>query len=487
MAVIAIIIVAALTALVCLLTRTYRACFIVAAIGNGLVLLLCLAVAAGFAALGLPVIADLHTGGLARLLIALIGLVQFGAVAASGPYLAREIEEKIVTVAQARWYYAMVPLFVLSMVLAIAAESLGLMWIAIEGTTLATTMLVAFYTKDGSLEAAWKYILVCSVGIAIGLVGVLLLYYAAVSSGANAEALAVTWSGLMALAAHLPPAVVKLAFVFFFIGFGAKVGIVPMHTWLPDAHGRTPSPISGLLSGVLLPVALFAIIRAKTLTDAVLGSTTWTDSFFIIFGALTVAVAAAFMIQQKNYKRLLAYSSIEHMGLAVFALALGAPGLVIAAVHLTGHALAKSSLFFGTGNILNAYGSTKFKNVSGVARYLPMTGALFTFGLLFLLAVPPSPLFFSEVTIIAAAIVPHPIATAFLLFAIVVAGASFFAGFMPMLFDPRDEAAPVHKTAERWGTIHTVMLVGLVALCVIGGAFIAGYGWSFFAQLISLQ
>lgn len=485
MAIALIIIIAAVSAFACLFANSYRACFRMAVAGSAVVFALSLAVAAGYLSLGTYAISYFHVGGLARMLIALVGFVQFAAVLASGRYMETEIGEKIVTFTQAKWYYALIPVFVLSMVLAIAADGLGLMWIAVEGTTLATTMLVAFYTKEGSLEAAWKYILVCSVGIGIGLVGVLLFYYSALSSGLDSETFSVTWTGLNAIASTLPPAMVKLAFVFFFIGFGAKVGLVPMHTWLPDAHSRTPSPVSGMLSGVLLPVALYAVIRAKNLVDAVLGSSDWSNHFFIIFGALSVLVSALFMIKQTNYKRLLAYSSIEHMGLAVFALGLGNVGLTIACVHIFGHAIAKSGLFFGTGSILNAYASTKFKNVSAVAKFLPVTGTLFALGILMLLAVPPSPLFFSEVALISAAVGTHPVATAVVSLALVIVGVSFFASFMPMLFVKRDDALPAHAHGEKWGAGHAGIAVGLLALAAVGVVFAVGAGWPLVSKIIS--
>lgn len=416
----------------------------------------------------------LSLSGWCAWMLLLVGFVQLAATAVSVRYLAFETQAKIVTENQARWYFALLPLFVMSMALALASDSLGLTWIAIEGTTLATTMLVAFYTKDGSLEAAWKYILVCSAGIAIGLVGILLLTYSA-ASGAGAEA-AVTWSSLMSSASALPPQIVKLAFVFLFIGFGAKVGIVPMHTWLPDAHSRTPSPVSGMLSGVLLPVALAAIIKGRAVVDAVLGSSDWTNGFFLAFGTLSVVVSAAFMVRQGHYKRLLAYSSIEHMGLACFCLGLGPVGIPLALVHLSGHALVKSALFFGAGDILNAYGSSRFSKVSGVARALPGTATLFVLLLLMLLAVPPSPLFFSEFGIAIAGMAKAPYLTVLVLASIVIAAVSFFMHFFPMLFLGRADAMPRELAGDRRPT---VVIMSLCALLVAAGgiALFIGFGW----------
>jgi hydrogenase-4 component F len=486
MYIILLVFVAAITALACILLRSYRAVSIAAMAGAlaTFVLALC-AVAAWFGYF--PVGYDgLKFDGFGAVILMLIATVQLFAIAAGVPYIKEELEEGTITLLQARLYNALIPLFVIAMAVAVSANSLGLMWIAIEATTLATTMLVAFYTKGGSLEAAWKYILVCSAGIAIGLIGVMLFYYAVYLAGNGADVTSVTWTGLLAAAKTLPPAVVKLAFVFIFIGFGTKVGIVPMHTWLPDAHGRTPSPISGMLSGVLLSVALLVIYRAKVVVDTALGSSAWSNNFFIFFGALSVATPVCFMIKQKNYKRLLAYSSIEHMGLAVFSLGFGPAGAVFAMIEVIGHAFLKSALFFGTGNILLAYKSTKFEKVSAVARHLPRLAVLFTLALVMLLAVPPSPLFFSELGVFSLGFASHPYASAVVLLALVIAAGSFFMNFMPMLFVSHEHAQPEHYTKEHWNAVHTVMVAALVLAVGFGIALLVGPGQEMINRIISI-
>jgi len=476
----------AVTALIVLLAKKRETMSAVSVIGTVISFaFLVAAVAVGWGYMP-GTMSGVHIDGFGGIVLVLIGLVHLLAIWASSSYLKKEIEEGIVSLAQVRYYYALIPLFAISMIVAVSVNSLGLMWIAIEGMTLATTMLVAFYTKGGSLEAAWKFILVCSAGIAIGLIGILLFYYAIFLAGGGSEAVSISWSGLFAAAQTLSPSLVKLAFVFIFIGFGTKVGLVPMHTWLPDTNSRAPSPVSGMLSGVGEAVALLIVYRAKTVVDAVLGSSDWTNGFFLFFGALSVLTPVFFMIRQKNYKRLLAYSSIEHMGLAVFALGFGAPGFVFAVIHIIGHAFLKSALFFGTGNILLTYKSTKFEKVSGLSHYLPRLAALFVFASVLLLAVPPSPLFISELGIMALGFTNHPALTAVVLLGTIIASVSFFINFMPMLFVVRESALPARKEVETWNTVHTTLLVGVVLSVLLGLFLIVGSGQEVLRQLISL-
>lgn len=409
-----------------------------------------------------------HVDPFAAFLVLLVGIIQWTATLVSLPYIQEEFHEKKITFTQARLYFLLVPLFVFSMILTLIVNNIGLMWVALEGTTLATTMLVAFYTTEGSLEAAWKYIILCSAGISLGLLGVLLMFYAAVSSGHLPDVNALTWTSLHAVATQLPPQIVRWAFIFIFIGYGAKVGLVPLHTWLPDAHGRTPSPISALLSGVLLNIALFAILRYRAIVDLSLGSSTWTNGFFLIFGTMSFLLPAAFILTQKNYKRLLAYSSIEHMGFMVFCFAFGLPGAVAALVHMLGHAFTKSLLFFGAGNILLRWKSTKIDHVGRVMKYLSYTGTFFLLGLLILLAIPPSPLFLSEYWGLMAAVHTHPVFVVLLL----VVGTVIFAGMMrqiiPLLYAPRNEDVDQTLPGEKWNLSHAAMLIHVCILGAVG-------------------
>ena len=336
--------------------RTARGTFAVSFIGSSMIL--CLTLMIGFPALSGAVAGFQQTlwyiDRLAGLMLLLIGVVQWGAMLASIPYLSEELHEKLVTVNAIRRYFFFFFMFVLALAGAVMADNLGVMWIMLEGTTLATTLLVAFYPREGSLEAAWKYVVLCSTGLSMGLLGLLILYAAVTNSGSAEGVAAMSASGLVGVASHLPAELVRIAFVFILIGYGTKMGLAPMHSWLPDAHSRAPSPISGLLSGVALITALFSVLRYKAIVDTALGGSMWTNDLFLAFGALSVAVPAAFVLLQQDYKRLLAYSSIEHMGLTVFAWGLGGVGVAAALIHMVGHALIKSMLFFGAGNIWSA-------------------------------------------------------------------------------------------------------------------------------------
>ena len=420
-------------------------------------------------------------GPFAAILILLIGFVQWTATLVSLPYLREELHEQLITFGQMRLYHILLQLFVLTMIMTLTANSIGLMWITLEGTTLATTLLVAFYGKKGSLEAAWKYIVICSVGISLGLIGVLLVSYAVANAhiGGNIDAL--RWDTLKTIAQQLSPTTMRWAFAFIFVGYGAKIGLVPLHTWLPDAHGRTPSPISGMLSGLLLNVAFFAVLRYKGLVDSVLGETWWTNRLFLFFGALSFIVPIAFILMQRNYKRLLAYSSIEHMGFIVFCAGLGPLGLLPMMIHVIGHSLTKSLLFFGTGNILLRWKSTKIENIGPVMTSLPYTGTLFLIGLLALLATPPSPLFFSEYLAFSAAILQYPFVAILLL----VAGTLILAGtlrnLIPMLFSTTKDF--IKKPIETWDISHTAMTFHVIALVILGIIFLNPSSHAYLQQI----
>jgi len=413
-----------------------------------------------------------YLDSLSSLMVLLITFVQWTATISSMSYLKEEVDENAVTVPMVRRYYALLGLFVLAMLATIVSNNLGFMWVALEATTLATALLVAFYARQGSLEAAWKYLILCSTGISLGLIGLLCVYYAASVVNAATGLQAIDWTHLFTIAPTLSPALMRVAFAFILIGYGTKVGLVPMHAWLPDAHSRAPSPISGVLSGVLLNAALFAILRYKALVDGSMGSNLWTNELLLWFGVLSVIVPAAFILLQTDYKRLLAYSSIEHMGLMAFSIGLGGVGVIAGVIHMIGHALTKSMLFFDAGNILLRFKSTKFARVGDVMRVLPYSGAFFLVGLLALLAVPPSPLFMSEYLIISTGIVNHPWAMMIVLIALTIILAGFVNLFMPFLFSrahlAESEAVVPEEVGEHWGISHMAFSLHVVLIAAIG-------------------
>ena len=312
----------------------------------------------------------------AALMIVLIQIVWTGAAFASLRYIGEEHAAGLLSMRKARIYYGLLPLFALAMIVTVTTDHLGVLWVALEATTLSTTPLVALYKKDGAIEAAWKYLLLCSLGISVSLLGLLLLAYAGVGAGLPIGR-ALSLGALRGTAAALDPQVVRWAFVFLFVGIGTKVGFVPMHPWLPDAHSRTPSPISAALSGALLNVAMYTLLRFKALVDLSLGQGNWTSAFFIGFGLASILFAAFVLLNQANYKRMLAYSSVEHMGLIAFGVAMGPVGASGAVMHMLGHTLAKSSLFFTAGEVLLARHTTKIANIRALWRSSPRTSLAF--------------------------------------------------------------------------------------------------------------
>jgi len=273
------------------------------------------------------------------------------------------------------------------------------LWIAIELTTISSALLVAIQDTDRALEAAWKYALIASAGLALALNGVILLYAAGASAlGSTYEP---NWTSLMAVAPKLPPGLVVLSLLFAAAGFGAKAGLVPMHTWLPDAHSEAPSAVSGMLSGALLANAMYAIFRFATIATRAAGPLA-VQRVLTIFGILSLLAAAFFVLRQSDYKRLLAYSSIEHMGILALAAAFGTPlALYGLFMHVINHGAAKSLVFFGSGSVLRKYGSKEIDHVGGIMGLMPWTGPALLAGAFAISGLPPFGIFRSELLIVA--------------------------------------------------------------------------------------
>ena len=295
-------------------------------------------------------------------------------------------------------FFALFHLFVFTMLAAVTTDDVGVMWVAVEGTTLASVFLVNAERTRESLEAAYKYLLLCSVGIALAFVGTVIVYFADVRAIGHVES-TLRWTTLRQLAPALPARLVEVAFVFLVVGYGTKAGLAPMHTWLPDAHSEAPAPVSALMSGVLLAVGLYAVLRFKTVVDLAAGPD-FSARLLQGLGLGSIAIAALFLWAPANFKRMLAYSSIEHVGIVALGLAFGGPwGLAGAMLHVANHALAKSTLFVLAGRIRSAYGSAEIAAVTGLARAMPRTARGFVVAMLALMGVPPFGLFVSEVMI----------------------------------------------------------------------------------------
>jgi hydrogenase-4 component F len=346
----------------------------------------------------------LYADALSAVTLLVIAFVSFTAALASVGYLREDMREMNTAQGQAlrqmKRYYMLFHLFAFSMLIVPVSNSLGVMWIAVEGTTLASLFLVSFYGTGESLEAAWKYVIIGSVGLALALFGTILTYYSAVQIlGTSYD---FNWSVLAPVVGHLNPNVMRLALLFIIVGYGTKAGLAPMHTWLPDAHSEAPSPISALLSGVLLNCAMYAILRYYALAVPSLGHV-YPTMLLLTFGLLSLVIATLMMFQQRDYKRLLAYSSIEHMGIIALGVAFGGPlGLFGALLQIINHAVTKSMMFFASGQVLLKYKTKSIDRVSGIIKIMPVTGTLLLVGGLALTGSPPFSVFISEFTILSA-------------------------------------------------------------------------------------
>lgn len=337
----------------------------------------------------------LHVDSLSALFLALLGIIGCLTGLYSMGYMRHEVDEGEISVTTLCNYYGFFHLFLFTMMLVVTSNNLIVMWVAIEATTLSSAFLVGIYGQRSSLEAAWKYIIICTVGVAFGLFGTILVYANAASFMPDPHN-AIFWSEVLKHAAQLDPTLMHLAFVFVLIGFGTKTGLFPMHAWLPDAHSEAPSPTSALLSAVLLNCALLVIIRFHIIITSAIG-TEFPNTLLMIFGLLSVAVAAFFILVQQDVKRLLAYSSVENMGLIAVALGIGGPlGVLAALLHTLNHSLAKTLLFCGSGNVLLKYGTRDLGVVRGMLKLMPFSAVLLAGGALALGGMPPFNVFLSE-------------------------------------------------------------------------------------------
>jgi hydrogenase-4 component F len=343
----------------------------------------------------------LYVDALSALMIGTVATVGFAASLVSIRYLRHDLHVGHVPFGKrgVRWYFLGLHVFVWTMLATVSVDNLGLLWVGVEATTLASALLVGFYRTKAALEAAWKYLILCTVGITCALFGVILTYYAARQGGASAS---LDWSALGRQGAELDPALMRLAFVFILIGFGTKAGFAPLHTWLADAHSQAPSPISGLLSAVLLSCALYGILRFHVLTMSATGGE-FSSRLLLAFGVLSVAVAAPFVIVQRDLKRLLAYSSVEHMGLMAVAFGVGGPlGVTAGLLHLVNHAATKALLFFVGGEVIQKFGNRRISAIRGAVRAAPLAGWAFLIGVLAITGAPPFGIFVSEVAMVGA-------------------------------------------------------------------------------------
>ncbi|WP_372404749.1 proton-conducting transporter membrane subunit [Streptomyces luteireticuli] len=402
-------------------------------------------------------------------MLLVVGAVAASACAAGPAYLAGERRAGRADERDVRRYCVLVHLFLAAMSAAVLAGNLGVLWVAIEATTVMTAFLVGHRNTRTSVEAAWKYVVICSVGIALAFLGTVLIYYAARRAGIP-ESAALDWPTLAAHAHGLDPAVTRLGIGLIVLGFGAKAGLVPLHAWLPDAHSQAPAPVSALMSGVLLSVAFTAILRYKVIADAALG-TGYLRLLLAVIALATLAPATGLLLGQRDYKRMLAYSSMEHMSLIALGSAVGTP-LAAAAVllHIAGHGLAKSVAFCSAGHILQLCRTSAIGRVRGLLARSPVPGAAFGLAVLALLGMPPFSLFASELAMVRAGFTAGmgwPVALALLL--VLAAFAALALRTARMLLGPPPPAPGAPAGATRTGAVAAAPLVaGLLACALLG-------------------
>jgi hydrogenase-4 component F len=360
-----------------------------------------------------------------------------------------------------RSYFALVHAFVATMVVTVLADNLGVLWIAMEGTTITSAILIGYHGHHHGLEAAWKYIIVTTIGISFGLFGTVLIYAAAAAVHVGAGAGAMSWSAIMKVAPTLDPGIVRIGFIFVMVGYGTKAGLAPMHLWLPDAHSQAPTPVSALLSGVLIKCALLGIIRFQTIAAAACGPA-FPAEVLLVFGLTSIVVATPFILAQHDLKRLLGYHSVEHVGIVALGLGFGGPvGTYGALLHVVNHGVTKALAFFAAGKAIARYGTRDMRVIRGLFTVAPIGATLLMLAALSLAGVPPFSIFVSELMVLRAGIGHlHWVAIAIFLAMVVVIFAGLLHHVSAMVFG--EPTAAASREPESWSP-----LLGMIVLAAI--------------------
>jgi len=373
--------------------------------------------------------------------ILLTTFVAFTTSIFSMSYIGHELETGRLTPASVRFYHAMYQVLMFAMNLALVANNIGLMWVAIELATLTTVLMVGIYRTHEALEAAWKYFILGSVGIALALFGTILVYMAArpvVGEGLDA----MVWSILVTRSGAFDPALLDVAFVFLLLGYGTKVGLAPLHAWLPDAHAEGPTPISAVLSGLLLNIALYALLRFKMLLAGNAAALT-PGPLMVTLGLLSLVFASFMLYRRRDIKRMFAYSSIEHMGIITFAFGIGGPIANFAGLlHMTMHSLTKSAIFFAVGHVAQVKGTQRIADMGGLTETHPVLGWGLILGVVAIAGLPPLGIFTSEFLVVSSAFAREPLLASILVFGILVGVAGLFLRLNSIAFgEPRGSSA----------------------------------------------
>lgn len=410
--------------------------------------------------------------------IALNTFVGFTTSVFSASYIAHEIETGRLTPTYLRFYHAMYQVMMFAMNLALVANNIGLMWVAVEIATLSTVLMVGIYRTHEALEAAWKYFILGSVGIALALFGTILIYMAArpvIGEGSGA----MVWTVLIEHAATFDPALVNVAFVFLLLGYGTKVGLAPLHAWLPDAHAEGPTPISAVLSGLLLNVALYAVLRFKLLLAANPGALA-TGPMMITMGLISVLFAAMMLYRRRDLKRMFAYSSIEHMGIIVFAFGVGGPLANFAGLlHMVMHSLTKSAIFFTVGHIAQVKGTQKMADIGGLTETHPWLGWSLVAGVVAIAGLPPFGIFMSEFLLISSVFARSPVLAVVLVTGLLLAFGALLMHLGRVAFgEPKGGTAPVQASY--------LPLSAHLAIVLVAGLYLPGPVVAWFQHIADL-
>lgn len=414
---------------------------------------------------------NLYMDGLSAYIMALVLFLGIACSAYSIGYINHELREGLIDLKGIRRYYGLLHLFIFTMLLVTVSNNLALLWIAVEATTIVSAVLIGlgYKKRPMAIEAAWKYVILCTVGITFALLGTFITYYASIAvTGSDGLLL---WTGLRKVSRMLAPSTMKLAFIFILVGYGTKAGLAPVHNWLPDAHSEAPSPISALLSGILLNTAFYGIMRFVMIVEPSTGAS-FTGNLLILFGLLSIVISAIFILVQENYKRLLAYSSIEHMGIISLGVGIGGfAGLYGALLHILNHALAKPLMFFTSGKIQAHYGSTRIEQVRGVLSSMPILGTLTFVGALSLSGTPPFNIFMSEFMVLRAGVENGlwP-AVAIFLISVVIVFYGMLSGFGRILFGKKERDDRDNKKGSGISGVlsYSVLILLAVFIFVLG-------------------
>jgi len=375
--------------------------------------------------------------------IVLNTFVGFTAASFSASYISHELAIGRLTPLYLRFYHAMYQLMMFGMNLVLVTNNIGLMWVAIELATLSTVLMVGVYRTEAALEAAWKYFILGSVGIALALFGTILVYLAAepvLGEGTRA----MIWTSLQADASLFDPSLLNLAFIFLLLGYGTKIGLAPLHAWLPDAHAEGPTPVSAVLSGLLLNVALYAVLRFKMLMTANPDALA-PGPLMAVMGLVSLIFAAFMLYRRRDIKRLFAYSSIEHMGIIVFAFGMGGPLANFAGLlHMVMHSLVKSAIFFSVGHVAQIKGSQRIADIRGLTQSHPVLGWSLAAGVIAIAGLPPFGVFMSEFLVVTSTFARAPALALLLVFGILLAMGALLLRLTGFLFgEPSEGSAPV--------------------------------------------